>query len=812
MGLTAGVAILKNSRAVDRIFDYSVPDAFKEDIRVGSRVIVPFGKSNSSNEGYVLYLKDFSENNIKLKDILQLTGDVLFDQKGAELIEYIRRTTVCTYAEAIGLIIPPGYKTVFKERLFVKKDCDTEKYEQMPAYRRVIEACGDKGCSLSKIEKQFGKEGIGAANDLLRAGIIIKRTGAFEKTSEKTQKILKIKDKKAAEDSIETLLKRSKKQTDIVLYLLANSLCAPALQVYEETGTSAAAAAALKKKDIIEITEERIWRSPVSKDFENEKDFDFTPQQKNAYEKIEKALTDQKNEKFLLHGVTGSGKTEVFIHVVRKCLQLGKTAIVLVPEISLTPLMTRRFAQRFSKNIAILHSRLSSGERLDEWERIKNGGAKVVLGARSAVFAPADNIGAIIIDEEHELSYKSESAPRYHARDIAFFKANQHNACVVMASATPSVESYYKAEKGEYVLLEMTNRFNKNPMPQVYVADMRKELENGNKSMFSNRLADEILYNKAHGEQTILLLNRRGFSTFVSCRECGFVASCPHCNISLTYHKKENRLTCHYCGYTIKNYSVCPSCNSKYIKYFGAGTQRLEEEMNTRFEDIKTIRMDVDTTAKKNAHEKILGAFERGEADVLMGTQMVSKGHDFPKVTLVGVMAADASLYIDDYRSGEKTFSLLEQVIGRAGRKDLEGRAVIQTYSPENNVISYAAKHDYKGFYSEEIKMRKIMYYPPFCQIGSILLSGTDEGEVKSCIERMAAWLKRRTSERKDVVILGPAPSAIGKIMDKYRYRIIMKYKGSADEIFHEIQNGFLKAGYNKTMTLALDKNPVNLS
>lgn len=812
MSLTAEVVVLKNSRAVDMVFDYAVPQKFLSSVSVGSRVIVPFGRGNSESEGYVLNLKSLGKEEFELKNIKEVFPKPFFDEKGAQLIKYLKRKTMCTYTEAIHLLIPAGYGAKFKEKFFLNTEADVSKYEVMPLYKRIIDMCR-LGCTFEKIVEAAGENSESAVKYLLKEDVLTRKKKTKEKLLKKTRNILKICDCDLAQKALKELPKNAVSQKNIIFYLLANGMCAPSTEVYKNTNATASAAAALAKKGIIEIEQQRIWRNPINEEnFKEECDFELNDEQKCAYDKICDAIEHGKHEKFLMHGVTGAGKTEVFIRAVRKCTELNKTAIVLVPEISLTPLMTKRFVKRFGKSVAVLHSRLSAGERLDEWERIKSGEAKVVLGARSAVFAPIKNIGAIIIDEEHEQSYKSDHSPRYHARDIAFFRAEQYGAAVVMASATPLVESYYKALNGEYTLLELKKRANKKSLPEMFVVDMRNELEEGNRSMFSNRLANELMYNKENEEQTILLLNRRGFSTFVSCRECGFVATCPHCNISLTYHKNTGYLTCHYCGYSIKNYKLCPKCGSKYIKYFGAGTQKLEEEMCERFENMKTLRMDVDSTSKKNAHEKIINAFEKGEADVLMGTQMVSKGLDFPKVTLVGVMAADSSLYIDDYRSCERTFALLEQVSGRAGRAEMPGRAVIQTYSPDNSAIVYASKHDYAGFYNEEIKMRKLMYYPPFCQIGSVLISGKDKDEVKALITRIAAFLKKRMSNRKDVIILGPGESAIGKIMDKYRYRILIKYQGEIDDVMHEIQNGFQKGGYSEKMTLSLDINPVNLS
>ncbi|MBR2181320.1 MAG: primosomal protein N', partial [Oscillospiraceae bacterium] len=462
----------------------------------------------------------------------------------------------------------------------------------------------------------------------------------------------------------------------------------------------------------------------------------------NAQEKAVKTVLDGKKGTFLIHGVTGSGKTEVYMKIAMDSLEKGKQVIILVPEIALTPQMTGRFFNRFGNNVAVLHSALSLGERLDEWRRIKRKDANIVIGARSAIFAPCDNVGAIIIDEEHEQSYKSESSPRYHARDIAHFLAKKHGCPLILGSATPSIESYYKAKCGEYTLIELLDRFNKKPLPEVFISDMREELRDGNKTVLSRLLAGEMAENLSRREKTILFLNRRGYSTFVSCRDCGFVFTCPNCNVSLTYHKSGDNLTCHYCGHSQKVVSVCPNCESTRVKDFGKGTQKAEEQILSIFPGAKALRMDADTTSGKRGHEKLLDRFTEEGTDILLGTQMVTKGLDFEDVTLVGVLAADASLNIDDFRAQERTFNLITQVCGRAGRGEKEGRCVIQTYSPENPTLLLAAKQDYKSFYEEEIEYRREFFYPPFCDIVNITVSSADKEAAEKRASEIAMKLR----------------------------------------------------------------------
>ncbi len=807
MRKVAGVIIISKAKELDRIFDYYVP--YGKDVFVGNRVFVPFGKGNNTAEGFVLNLR-FADNE-DLKELDRVFEKTFFDENGAELICEIRKKTLCTYAEAVALLIPSGYKAVFSEAFELNFDADIEEYLALPIYKKIITLLKKGKMTLEGIEKSVGKNANGAVLSLLERGVLKKTEINKELVGEAQERYLELLDKGEADKALETLPKNARKQAEVILYLQANRAIASYAEVVSQTGATSAVIKALIDKNIVKNVYKRRMRSPILAEQEESDELLLTEEQKDVFKKVSKAISENRCEKFLLHGVTGSGKTEIFIRAVKKCLQMNKTAIVLVPEISLTPLMTKRFTSRFSGEVAILHSRLSKGERLDEWDKINSGKAKVVLGARSAVFAPLKNIGVIIIDEEHEQSYKADKSPRYHAREVAFIRARQHGAIVLMASATPLVESYYKAKSGEYTLLEMKERFNKNPLPEIICVDMRNELKSGNMSIFSDALAIEIDKNRQNKQQSIILLNRRGFSTFVSCRECGFVAQCPHCSISLTYHKREDALVCHYCGYAIKNYSVCPSCSSRYIKYLGSGTQKLEEELASRFSDLRILRMDFDTTTKKNSHTKILQSFGEQKADILVGTQMVSKGHDFENVTLAAVLCIDTSLYIDDYRSSEKTFALIEQVSGRAGRKTLKGRAVIQTYSPDNSVIVHAKNHDYKGFYEEEIKLRKVMGYPPFCEITSILITGENEDEISGCIGRMANWLKRRFADREDIMILGPSKSAIGKIKDKFRYQIIIKHKDNIDDISRETVDAFVRGGYNKTMTLVIDNNPSTL-
>ncbi|NLK93792.1 MAG: primosomal protein N' [Clostridiales bacterium] len=530
-------------------------------------------------------------------------------------------------------------------------------------------------------------------------------------------------------------------------------------------------------------------------------------EQVNAVEKIKN--TEKKC--VLLKGVTGSGKTEVYMNIVEDVLKQGKSAIMLVPEISLTPQMIERFKGRFGKDVALYHSKLSKGERFDEWYRIKNGEVKLVVGARSAIFLPVENLGLIVIDEEHENSYKSEQNPKYDTREVAKFLSEITDCKLILGSATPSIESYFNALKENYELVEINNRVLHKELPDMQIVDMRQELKSSNMSLLSRKLQSEISNALNNKEQVILFLNRRGFSTFVSCRSCGYVFKCPECDISMTYHKN-GYLVCHYCGRAIRETKVCPKCGSKYVKYFGAGTERVEAEVKKIFSKAKVLRMDIDTTRNKNSHEEIYNSFKNGEADILIGTQMVSKGLDFKNVTLVGILAADISLNIPDYRSGERTYQIITQVAGRAGRGCKRGKVIIQTYTPNSKTIKYAIDNDYNGLYNEEINVRKIMNYPPFCNI--LLINGLSLNEERLKIFMNEAINKIKTEFKSDnLEILGPVPSLISKIKDNYRWQIIIKGNITIEKRWKvkEILYDLYKTVYNE-IKITIDINPNNMS
>lgn len=605
---------------------------------------------------------------------------------------------------------------------------------------------------------------------------------------------------------------KSEKQKKILQFLKGNEgATVPEIELF--TDGSRAIVKTLEKNGYVEIVEKKIERNPLAnKKIEKTKNLKLTDEQKNAYDKVVLDMIINSYEQFLLYGVTGSGKTEVYLQLIDKALKQEKTAIVLVPEISLTPQMIDRFIARFNKDeIAVLHSKLSIGERYDEWNKIKEGKAKIIIGARSAIFAPTENIGIIIIDEEHDSSYKSEAIPKYDAKEIAKRIAKENNCPLVLGSATPDLITYYKAQQGKVTLLELSKRANNSKLPEVEIVDLKMELANGNRSMLSTKLYGEIEQNLKQHRQTILFLNRRGFSTFIMCRECGYTVKCKNCNISMTYHKTENKLKCHYCGYEENVVTVCPECHSTKIRYFGTGTQKLEQEINKLFPEASTIRMDIDTVTKKNSHEEILDKFKNENIDILIGTQMVVKGHHFPNVTLVGVIAADSSLNIDDYRANERTFQILTQVAGRAGREQLDGKVIIQTYNPDNFSIICAQKQDYKMFYNTEIALREQLKYPPFCDIILIGFNSLNEKEIIEASTRVYNYLKARLGEQ-EFYVLKPMPSPIDKIQNRFRWRIIIK--GNMTESANSVINTCLKKFYDsnyKNTRISVDVNPNNM-
>ncbi len=813
--MIATVMLTDTSHSISRGFDYLIPKEWESVIQPGLRVLVPFGVHNSSTEALVTDIKETSEFR-RLKTLIRPLDEFpICSQEFLELCTWMQRRYFCSFQQAYKLIKPPYMGTRVRKWLLLKQEPVQKKLT--PTQQLFLDKLRelDGFAELEELEAELNKRG------LIRTASALQELGVLEIYEEigdsitfsyirKAHLEVGLEDGYALSDELRA--KRASVQADMVLALCDNGDMATSDLVLVTDGNYASLNA-LKDKGIVTIYREQVNREVYAPDnYTLSSAYTPTEEQKPIIEHLNHLIEHRLHEKILLHGVTGSGKTEVFLQAIATCIAQGRQAIMLVPEISLTPQMVDRFVSRFGSSVAVMHSRLSQGERFDQWHKIKRGEVNVVVGARSAVFAPFDNLGIVILDEEHESSYKSELAPRYHAREIAMIRAQKHAAPVLMASATPSVTSYFHATEGRYRLFEMKKRFNDNTLPSARICDMRSELlDYHNMSAISIRLQDELRRNLERGEKSILFLNRRGYNTFVSCRECGHVMECNQCSIAMTYHRKTDRLTCHYCGHTQENPTVCPSCGSKYIKFFGTGTQKIEEELQTLFPDARILRMDFDTTSRKGGHEQILNQFRRGEADILLGTQMVTKGLDFPDVTLVGVLAADASLNVDDFRAGERCFSLITQVCGRAGRGDLEGRAVIQTYQPENATIQFAKDQNYIDFYQSEILYRKRMDYPPFCDIVYLLVSGEDESLVKQEIANISEFIKNNDKTGCIRSQLGPAPAPIAKIKNKYRYRLLIK-ANPVKQLFPLLHQISLSHNESNTKNmLVIDINPSNM-
>lgn len=620
----------------------------------------------------------------------------------------------------------------------------------------------------------------------------------FDKIKEKTEKNVFLNENV----DIDINKIKSDKHKKVIQFLIDNK-SAPKNVIKEILDVSDSILKTLEKNGFIEFKDIHISRNPlINKKIEKTEKLELTNEQKDVFNSIDISSYD----KYLIHGVTGSGKTEIYLQLIEKVLENGKNAIMLVPEISLTPQITNRFLSRFGDVVAILHSRLSPGERYDEWQRIKNGDAKIVVGARSALFAPLKNLGIIIIDEEHDHSYKSETTPKYDAREVATQLAFSYDAPLILGSATPDVKTYYEAQNGYITLLKLEHRVSKSGLPNIEIVDMRDELASGNKTVFSRKLYYAMKDAIKKKEQIMLFLNRRGYSTFVMCRDCGYVVKCEDCDVSMTYHLDDNRLICHYCGKTKQVATVCPECGKKNIRYFGSGTQKIESEIKKYFPEASVIRMDVDTTRVKNGHEMILSKFRDEKIDILLGTQMIAKGHDFSNVTLVGVLAADSSMNIGDYKANEKTFQLLTQMAGRAGRGDKKGTAIIQTYMPDEFCIETAKEQNYMKFYNKEINIREKLNYPPFYDIIITIITGQKEEIVKSEVSKLYELFKKSFSP------YSPVPAPITKINGEYRWRILIK--DNIDEFkirdLDRIMNEYRK-NQDSSVKVSIDINPNNM-
>ncbi len=719
--MVVGVLVELSNKNIDRIFEYNVPEELASLIKIGIRVLVPFGKMEL--EGFVLEIKKEKDTDKELKSIIDVVdSNIVLNEELLELGKWMSEDTLSTLISCYQVMLPKALKAKNGSNVsirfdtFYKLNNDINIDKLNDTQKRIIDLVKEKGIVL---KKDLVDISLSSLNTLVKKGYLLEE----------------------------------KKEHYRVLY---------------------------KDKEIVK---------KILTDLQ---------------QKVVNEVINGKNQTYLLYGVTGSGKTEVYMEIIDHYLNMGKTSIVLVPEISLTPQMVNRFRERFGDKIAALHSALSDGEKYDEWRRICRGEASIVIGARSAIFAPLSNIGVIIVDEEHSDSYKqSDPNPRYHARDIAIKRSLHHNCSVVLGSATPSLESMARAQKGVYKYLELPERVNGKSLPEIEIVDMNHEMKKV-RGHFSNKLIDEIGKRLEKREQVILLLNRRGYSSFVTCKNCGFTFKCPNCDITLTYHKSSNTLRCHYCGYGEKVYQECPECKEKALNNLGVGTQKIEEELQELYPMAKILRMDYDTTSRKGMHEEMIDAFKNHEYDILLGTQMVAKGLDFSQVTLVGVINADTSLNIPDFRSSENTYSLLSQVAGRSGRAEKEGRVIIQTFNPDHYAIRYTAKQDYLAFYNEEMRLRRELKYPPYYYLCNIRISGKNALYLFDEAMKIKRSLERNLNS---VIILGPNSGNLFRINNIFRYQIIIKYK--TDKELREILSKIIEHyKSNQKLKIDIDFNP----
>lgn len=782
MSLIAEIAVSGTLYSFDMLFSYTVPQNMRK-VQCGCRVLVPFGKGDSRRIGVVMKLAD--GDGLGLKPVLSLVdSDPVLSKEFINLAFYLHDNTFCTYFEAVKAMLPPAMNVTVKEKFRVNRNFNDFKSldsEATELFGKIQQFSDDAGLNdfISNFISENGRKTI---DELCENSAIVSDNIFRQKIGDAVMKTVRLTDKYI---NCPESFRLTPKQKTVVKFLEENGTASSRETAYM-CGVTAVVIANLVRNGAVEEYETEVFRR-VDDFSEGRADINKTilsDEQQNAYNLISEQVHKRKPAVFLLHGVTGSGKTSVFEKLISDTVSGGRRVMMLIPEISLTPQVLKRFRSLFGERVAVIHSGLTLGQRLDEYKRIKKGDADIVIGTRSAVFAPLDNIGLIIMDEEGERSYKSDITPRYNAHDVAKQRCAYHGSTLLLASATPSIESYYLAEKGLYNLIKMKKRYRNIPLPEVSIVDMGEERADGNITEFSRTLVDEINLNLQNGEQTILLLNRRGYHTIISCVDCYQPVYCPNCSVPLTYHRKNGRLMCHYCGYSGELVKKCPSCNSERLKSMGFGTQKLEEELNMYFPTARVLRMDADTTFSRYSYEKNFTDFRNGEYDIMIGTQMIGKGLDFPNVTLVGVLSIDKALYAGDFRSYERTFSLITQVVGRSGRSLKRGRAILQTFIPDHYIINLSAGQDYENFYKEEIALRRTMIFPPVCDMCAFCFSGTDDIQVKKGASAVLGLMReslREINPKTPVRVLGPVKCSYGKINGRYRWRIIVKCKNNPE-------------------------------
>ena len=784
----------------NRPFDYAIPLNLMKKLEKGMRVEVPFGPR--SIQGFITEIVDDSDYSGDLKEIIRpldmetvLTDELI--QLGKDMADQVYSYQIYCYQTMLPTMLKAKYE---KEFVIIE---DSHDHYLLDLFEGQDHLAWEKA-----IER-----------DLLPQLLDLKKEGAVDlryllKNQAKSKKIKAYRSRLSdneIEEANHSLAKNARKQKDLLMVLKEiKDQWLSQKDFQEQFDLTAATLQTAVKKGWLEEANKEVFRDPLkNQQFKQTQNKELTVAQQCAFDEVKASSDKNQHDVFLLKGVTGSGKTEVYLQLIGDVLGKGKTALMLVPEIALTPQMVRHFKERFGDDVAVMHSGLSAGEKYDEWRKIKGGKAHVVVGARSSVFSPVENLGIVIIDEEHETTYKQEDNPRYHARNVAIYRGQYHNCPVVLGSATPSLESRARAQKNVYKLLELPERVNAKPLPDVEVVDMREEFQNNNHGSFSQVLQDKLRDRLMKKEQSVLLLNRRGYSSFIMCRDCGYVLECPNCDISMTFHMDTKAMKCHYCGHEKPQPRHCPKCSGKQFRYYGTGTQKVEQELQELIPEARIIRMDVDTTRKKGSHERLLQAFGKGEADILLGTQMIAKGLDFPNVTLVGVINADTSLNLPDFRSSEKTFQLLTQVSGRAGRAELTGEVIVQTFNPEHYAISYAKHHNYDGFYRQEMSLRHLSGYPPYYFTTQITVSDADEKKAQVKIYEINALIRNKMGQ--GTIVLGPSKSSIAKMNNRYYFQLLVKYKSEPQ--LHEVLKTILDQSQKdnaRGLYISIDTEPVN--
>lgn len=810
-----GVAVSAATYAIDKLYDYSIPEPLIPAVKVGCRVLVPFGLGNKKVEGMVLILRPEAYSAQRLKPVTEvLDEEPVLDATQIKLGIWLREHLYCTFFDCLRLMLPSGL-------WFQRKETYTLVQQPVLPLSQPLQEIMDLFSedvperTVEEIRRFTNGRCTGVMLSQLEAeGYLVYHSNIKQKTLDKTERILSL-----AIDPAEAMQKASRARTPAqmdVVSLLSDGCSMSQKEVLYMTGISESALRGMVRKGILEQSSIETLRVPDYSMIEQIPAPVLSNEQEQAYQGIRQLLDSGKPEAALLFGVTGSGKTQIYIKLIDDVLAQGRSAIMLVPEIGLTPQFIRLFVGRFGDTVSVLHSALSAGERYDSWKKIRSGRARVVIGTRSAVFAPVRDLGLIVLDEEQDSAYKSEQSPRYHARDVAKRRVQQENAVLVLGSATPSIESYYGAQQGRYPMFTLRERYQGAALPQVTIADIRGESRAGWTYTIGQTLYKALQENLERGEQSILFLNRRGNSRVIGCSMCGWVPECPSCSTTLTYHSVSGRAMCHFCGASIEISGLCPVCYSPHLFTECPGTQKVEEELHTILPKARVLRMDADTTSKKGSHHHLLEIFAKGRADILLGTQMVAKGLDFDHVTLVGVLDADQSLFAQDYRAKERTFSLITQVVGRAGRRGKQGRAIIQTYNPDHPVLLCAARQDYEQFYADEIESRQALLMPPVEQMLMLTGTGENESDVLAALlrlkQRILSLMEGQFSDF-HYPVLGPSPASVVRVMGRYRYHLILRCPDNKRrrQLISGVLIEFSKDNKNRGVSLFADLNPDTL-